>query len=309
MPLLLWSGGCDSTHLLFTALRDHQTNSEAQPPNPDTPSTVVRTITIVHPNVAAHNEQRYARQQIRDVLHKRGFDWSHLEVAVTHHTPLLSHMRTARKKSKIVSNQTGCDFEANNAGDLGGIIQPLLWVPLAIPYLNTDEDLSVGYISGDDAQYYITTIRAAFDNLQWIAGRIGRLITPLETTSKAEIIHWLKHNKLYRHTWHCEMPRYQPVPKSDTHARGRPCKKCAPCHTHATALWQLATNNCYKARYLKPTIFKKLLKLGVNSPPKQPRPLDPPPRHTPARGTEPKNTKQVPPLNIVPEHLKVEDTP
>lgn len=233
MPLILWSGGCDSTYLLHTALRtwyDHQERANQQLPGttPHTtpPNIPVRTITIIHPQVPAQNEQRRARHALTTALNKQGYHWPHLEVTITHTTP--------NNQEADPEADPEADHGVTGAGDYGGLIQPLLWIPLAIPYLDHHEDLAVGYIKGDDAQFYLTTIRTAFNNLQWIAGRAGNLSTPLDNTSKPEIIHHLKTTKLYKHTWWCEDP-----------TTNKPCKKCAPCMTHATALWQLNSGNAY----------------------------------------------------------------
>lgn len=257
MPMICWSGGLDSTYLLLNLLKE-QKEQERHIKEDDHPNTEytakaiaadykVRTVSIIHPNISAIQEQRNARQQITKQLNKQGHHWPHTEIIITHKTP----------------HKEDPDFEAQGAGDKGGIIQPIIWLPIATPYLHTNENLALGYIRGDDAQYYITTLRKAFDNLQWIAGRTGKLITPLDNTSKPEIIHWLKDAKLYQHCWYCENPKYpthlkntKPLTLGPHNLRrqatiqgrnpldlGQPCKKCTPCTTHATALWQLKTGN------------------------------------------------------------------
>lgn len=261
MSLILWSGGCDSTLALIRALNDwkRENNSPAHTPEGEKPHVPneklrVRTISLVHPNVPAIYEQRNARNAIREALKKQGHEWDHTEVTVYNHSI----------NGKLDSNG---EFGAEGAGENGGIVQPLIWIPIAILYLKSDEDLVLGYIKGDDAQYYLTTLRNGFDNLQWVAGRTGKMLTPLDCTSKAEVIHHLKEAKIYKYTWHCEDPIYavtrsgkkltlgkgglergkdaaEQRRKQYEDGKGKPCGKCHPCITHRTALWQLANKLC-----------------------------------------------------------------
>lgn len=245
--LLLWSAGCDSTLALHNALIAYKNRQDAHTtlprkdgdkPEMSTPTIenkeIVRTISIIHPNTPAPYEQQNARLAIIKALKKQGHEWPHIEITITH-----QDIETKKNSSN------GCQ----GAGPNGGLTQPLIWVPIANVYLHGDEDLALGYIKSDDAQYYLTTLRAAFDNLQWISGRTGKLLTPLDCTSKAEIIHHLKKADLYKHTWHCEDPHYK-YKNNKQHLKqidkgnGTPCGKCTPCIVHQTALWQLKKGYC-----------------------------------------------------------------
>ncbi len=240
MPLILWSAGCDSTLTLYNALQDwkRENNTPTVPPGekPHTPNEKlrVRTISIIHPNTPAPYEQQNARLDIIKALKKQGHEWPHFEIDIRH-----LDIHTKKNSSH------GC----NGAGPNGGLTQPLIWVPIANVYLHGEEDLALGYIKSDDAQYYLTTLRTVFDNLQWISGRTGKLLTPLDCTGKAEIIHHLKKADLYKHTWHCEDPTYK-YKNNKQHLKqidkgtGTPCGKCHPCMTHLTALWQLKKGHC-----------------------------------------------------------------
>ena len=243
MPLLLWSGGCDSTFLLAqTLLIEKDAAKKPRDTNPDEAPAAkagdgykIRTLTVVHEQIPAQQEQANARHDFITAMNKRGCTWNHQEVHIT---------------TKLMDNATFGVYSQ------GGLSQPGIWVPTAIPYLKQDEDLWLGYIKSDDAITYLSQITATFDNLKYICNKTGSVKYQLEHFTKAEIIYHLKRLKLYKHTWHCEG-----VGKTDAKkATKKPCHKCAPCMTHATALWQLQTGNNHALRHLPPlhALTKKL---------------------------------------------------
>lgn len=275
--LLLWSGGCDSTLILADALaaRHDRLAQACQKCGPQQKDGVggddaVRTISINHPDVPAQAEQAKARTAIRRALTRKYGTWPHTEVTITHGTFVAPPPKkngggkTSKKPAPpgdplcnglTAAGQDGFDdagFGGQAAGPNGGIVQPLIWLPTAILYLGGEESLTIGYIRGDDAQYYLTTMRQAFDSLQWIARRTGKLLTPLDVTTKAMVLDRLTHHGLLKHTWHCESPDYKIklqlglsriAQEAASAGKGRPCGRCAPCKNHTTALWQIQTGN------------------------------------------------------------------
>lgn len=201
MSLLLWSGGCDSTLILIDMLRSTKNRSQFL----SLRDNRIRTIAINHPQVAGVEHNKEARKRMFPLLRKR-FGWHpdwHSEVDITH--------------------------DANAAiVPTGGIIQPALWVLYAIPYLEHDEDLYAGYIRSDDVWHHRDEFIQAFDGLQRLTNRIGKLIFPLEWKSKADVIHYLRKERFIKHPWYCELP-----------VGNSPCKHCASCMVHLTAVWQL----------------------------------------------------------------------
>jgi 7-cyano-7-deazaguanine synthase in queuosine biosynthesis len=176
----------------------------------------VRALTVIHPQVAAVKEQRAARANLKARFRRMGYAFKSLEVTVGHGT----------------GKGGPPDFAAEPTGEDGGVIQPVVWLTAAVAYLLRDEDLYLGYIKSDCAIHYLPQLRLAFDQLKAVAGRKGNLVVPMEWVSKAQVLNLLDAHKLTPLVWYCERP-----------VRGKPCKKCSPCMTHATGRWQLKSGN------------------------------------------------------------------
>jgi hypothetical protein len=202
MALLLWSGGCDSTFLLYDLLTAHQFKK---------PTCFValkdgefvRTLSINHPQVAGGIYNRRARDVLRPLLQKK--------------------FKNNFVCGEIEISQNGLFIDS-----YGGIVQPPLWLLHASLYLDRDEDLYAGYIRGDDLWHHRDQLYEAFSVIQSFTGRTGRLLLPLEWVTKAEIIVRLKRARLLKHTWYCELSK-----------DGRCCRQCPSCYAHDTALWRL----------------------------------------------------------------------
>jgi 7-cyano-7-deazaguanine synthase in queuosine biosynthesis len=195
--LLLWSGGCDSTFVLAERLK-------AKEP--------VRTISIVHPQFNHNEEQRLARKRIVGHFKRKKIVWPHIEVVVQQKYP----------------------FGHKDHMQMGGYL-PAIWIGIACAYLDDDEDMGIAYIKGDNAIHSLGVLRDAFNFLNVLGGRSGKLVLPVEWYSKAMILDGLKRHKLLRKTWWCESPK-----------KGRMCGRCSPCMTHKTARWVLANRNDFK---------------------------------------------------------------
>ena len=182
MSLLLWSGGCDSTLMLYKLL------------NVVGSSDKIRTISIMHPQLPANIQQQRARDKIEKFLNKSQLSFERTEISM--HT-----------NASIVSS--------------GNLIQPPLWLSLAQVHLEATEDLYVGYIKLDDFWHYHTYATQAFDNLQYIMGKTGKLKFPLEWLERKEISNELKRIKLYDKCWWCENPKNRNT-----------CGKCHACKHH-----------------------------------------------------------------------------
>lgn len=183
--LVLWSGGCDSTLALFEAIRHGN----------------VRAISIVHENVPAKSPSAKARDRIAKELTRRGMRFERSTVTISHDSATALY---------------GCS---------GGIDQPQLWLPIAHPFLNDDEDLVTGWIRGDDVWHYRQIVFTLFDQLQFLAHKTGKLLCPLEWDRKEEVIKRLKDADLYDLCWFCEGTEDE-----------KPCSNCVPCRTHSSAL-------------------------------------------------------------------------
>ena len=188
--LVVWSGGCDSTLVLWNLLHDKENN------------TNIRTISITHPALGASKEQAKARKLILKKLRDQGHRIQHIEIEV---------------------NATGAQIMGSQ-----NLPQATLWLGVVIPYLIDDEDLYVGYIRTDDIWHEIQEYRWAFQYLAHVCGRGGSLQIPLMLSHKCDVIKQLRKARLLSLTFYCETP-----------IKGKPCKKCCSCLTHACGLHRL----------------------------------------------------------------------
>ena len=217
---ILWSGGCDSSLVLYdivqATLRPIVKNGVEQYRMCGEivdydPNERIDVISINHDQVPAKEESKAARKKLLEVLSKR-----------------FVQKRIFAGEVDIV-NGGGYPLSVchNN-----GIIQPTLWLLQAAQYLEASEDLYVGYIRTDDIWHYKQEFIAAFELLQKLANRTGKLIFPLEWYTKQDVIKLLKQAKIYQYVWYCENPHYG--------KRCRGINKCHPCDEHDVALDRIA---------------------------------------------------------------------
>lgn len=172
MSLVLWSGGCDSTLVLYQLAREEGT---AQKP--------IRTLSIIHPQVEGRDGQAAARAKILRRFKQLGL---HVESSVL-----------------TISQSKGLAVEP------AGLPQPVMWLTSAVLYLSTvaEEKLYTGHIRGDDVWRCSGMLNQAFGLLCEVAGRKkAEWVTPLMDTSKWEVLRELKAAKLLDLCWWCEHP-------------------------------------------------------------------------------------------------------
>lgn len=202
MALLLWSGGCDSTLLLRDLLTARNNAGKGAYTSLAT-GEFVRSLAIGCGQCAGSVRMRETRQKLIPKMEKiAGSGWVHGETVIT---------------------RDGLTIDA-----FGGLPQPVLWILNASLYLDQHENLYAGYIRGDDFWHYSGWVHHAFDSIQRLTNRTGKLLTPLEWFDKSDVLTVLPPG-LLKLTRSCEGD-------SD-----RPCGKCKPCKTHATAIWQMKT--------------------------------------------------------------------
>jgi 7-cyano-7-deazaguanine synthase in queuosine biosynthesis len=169
MTLIAWSGGCDSTLVLWQTLQEQTLSSPS-----------VRTIAVNHPyfNMPASNaREKKQRQVILKTLRKKGYRIDHQEVEIK------------------------ADGFPKRKGGLG---QPPLWLVFSVLYATPDEPMAFGYIRGDDIWHYRQYFKEAWDNLSIIVGhRKSELLFPLEWLDKADVIDELREAKLLSLVWYC----------------------------------------------------------------------------------------------------------
>lgn len=168
MALVCWSGGCDSTLVLYQL---------AAKSSKDTP---IHTISITHPQIPAADEQMRAREALLARFKEMGFNIQHTEVVV---------------------QQKG-DFFVR---DTGGIFQAPTWLSIATPYLLEDQDLYMGYVREDDLWHYRYWAFQIFDSFKTFLHLKGELKFPLEWMYKIEVVRKLRSLGLLDLCWWCEV--------------------------------------------------------------------------------------------------------
>jgi len=199
--LVLWSGGCDSTLVLYDLLKEGRS---------------VRTISITNNQIGNDKIQCRARKKIRTWFSK----WIRKEFGKR-------GMFTSFEVNISSFDHNG--YQGPGMVDNGSMVQPGLWVNIASLYSTKKEDLFVGWCRGDDIWHHRNSIFNSFGNVsKEVLSKSGSLWAPLEWTRKSEIIRRLKSIGLYDLTIWCE--------END---KKEPCGECVPCRTHNMNLWEL----------------------------------------------------------------------
>lgn len=172
MTLILWSGGFDSTLVLYDECVKAKKKNLAPP----------KALSISHQNVGANREQRRARKRIAKKLQYRGLKFKYCEISIS-----------VRGKFGVCS--------------AGGLTQPTIWLPTAVLYLEENEDLLAGWCRSDDVMHYLSEIRWTFQYIRDVMLKKGKLDLPLEWTHKHKILRRLRTAGLISLPWTCECPR------------------------------------------------------------------------------------------------------
>jgi len=176
--LILWSGGVDSTLILYKSLI--QSNRGCS----------VRTLSINHPQVAGVKRMKEARAAIVSYLKQR-YDFSTIEIDFQ------------------VDGKTIDDIKHD------GLTQPLLWLFPALMYVDDDEPIVTGDIEGSGVLRHFDKLLGIVDYSAAILGKRITMDTPLLHYSKAEVIKEFRSldENLFLMTRYCESKKKKPCMK------------------------------------------------------------------------------------------------
>lgn len=204
--VLLWSGGCDSTVLLYELLELYGKHN-------------VIAISYNYPWLLDSKQKAESnhREAVKAKLKLRGdkFDgFTHVNFDI----------KQERCSDGSYLNAIG-----------GGLPQAIGWLFLAPLYIPSGSYVYNGYIRSDDLTIRTHEYQEIFSNISKILDKDITLRMPYLYLSKSQIIEKLFDYNLYDETWYCEMPA----------GDGRRCLQCVPCKTHTAALVSLTmtTNN------------------------------------------------------------------
>jgi 7-cyano-7-deazaguanine synthase in queuosine biosynthesis len=198
--IVMWSGGCDSTLVLYNLATEYGTKN-----NP------IDAVTIKHSQVMAYKEQRRARQLLMREFKSQGLHIRLTEVELNY-------------KGKIYCSGTG--------------IQAMSWLflglSLAPDFISSGEKtgLYTGHISEDSMWCSYEGLYRVFEDLSRMMRKEVEWVLPVANETKASVITSLKKNGLLKHCWYCERPKESKV-------GSEPCGDCKPCRMHQTALYQI----------------------------------------------------------------------
>lgn len=192
--LILWSGGRDSTLMILHACRDPEIGA-------------VRCLSLNHGNFFESQPQKIARRRLRTWFKRHGMEFKSTEVWI------------ADDKSRQFSVTTG------------GTQQPIPLLAIAANYVQENEEVQVGFLSGADALQKTNDMVIFFQAACRLGGKTARVSFPLSNWDKPHVIHHLRRDRGILSRCHfCEEAKF-----------GKTCGKCPSCKTHRTALWQLRT--------------------------------------------------------------------
>lgn len=200
--VLLYSGGCDSTLILYSLLNAY-------------PEKEIYTVAIRYPWLLEEKHESEFQTRHRYIKHltEKGHIIHHSEINVTQST---FDFLDGKKDQKVLNAVAG------------GSPQAIAWLSLISIYLDRGDKLYYGILGSDSNAQYIDYYR---EGMKYILTTLDRnneieLRTPLRYKNKDYVLRQLLLNNIYDYTWHCEEPI----------SKGVPCLNCHPCQTHLKAL-------------------------------------------------------------------------
>ena len=175
MAMVLYSGGCDSTLVLYNLLKDNKRTSGC---------AKIHALSVVHCQVGANEQNKTARKLFEaEMLKRELYDVVFSDIKI----------------------ETDFNCSANLGGEWG-LTQPIIWAINAVLYAKNEDTIYFGYHSGDDFWIHRVAFEEAIQNMCKVCNKNIKLEYPLKFMSKAEIIKELKVRGLYDLCWYCEYP-------------------------------------------------------------------------------------------------------
>lgn len=201
--VVIWSGGCDSTLLLYNILDYlHQNNDHRQ----------VTTYCFTHNQIS----------QIKENNEKKSRD------------EFIEYIRNSKLSNNLGKSETikiSNDSHGMNMGNSSSCPQPAMWLYSTMSIIQDNSLVFLGYIHGDDF-FNITVFKYWYDmysGLRGLFGKMGLQISfPFINSDKLGVIENLKNLDIYQYCTFCEMPNED----------GSECGECSSCVKHNAYLSQ-----------------------------------------------------------------------
>lgn len=232
--ILIWSGGFDSTCLLYKLLLDHKITEE---------------ITLIHLEHASCGETKCNREYAACMQLLPIFQKAFPEIEFNYVT-ISIHVDGPDKLFRRHSN---------------GLVQPSLWIMNILPFLESNSNIYFGYIANDDAVAYKHIMQEIVDsNCKYSSLHDIKVKYPLEHFSKSMLIDWLFHHQadndpiaeaILEHCTTCEN-----LKENDW------CGVCTPCIHFLESCMMLMVDGSYPTKYkeLIHQYLKDKMKKDVN---------------------------------------------
>lgn len=200
MSVVLFSGGCDSTLVLYKlAMQKMQHN--------DYKSLIA--LSIDFSGINANTVQKQAREKIKK-------EFEHREL---------------NKQISYVEMEIKENSDTRHI-NIAGLMQPGIWLSYSTMYLSSGDTLYCGYHKGDDYWMYKHEAETAFHNYCKLQDKIVNIEYLLMDYVKADVIKELQLRGLYDLCWYCEGIGRGVI-------TDKPCGTCYPCKCHKLALYDL----------------------------------------------------------------------
>lgn len=171
----LWSGGCDSTLVLFTALKRLKEWGDQR---------TIKTYSFIHHQLDSRKMdlEKQRRNMFLAWLEDNGYSGKvqHIDIHIDRHE----------------ISASGCP-------------QAALWVINLIPLVESNSIILTGYHKGDcfwEYSVFSDWVKLTTGLLN-LFGKNPKFVMPLRDTTKYRIIEKLKTENIYKFTWYCEMPK------------------------------------------------------------------------------------------------------
>ena len=204
----MWSGGCDSTLILYWLLEWLKNLNDDR---------IINAYSFYHHqlNDGKMDWERQKRNRFIMWAEDKGFN------------------------NKIVHREISLGKDVISVGP-ASCCQPAIWVSQIIPIIPCDGLLFAGYHHSDDFFSYeiFSNWLKAFVSMNNLFGKSIRFVAPLAQHSKNEIVKLIKNiDGLYNNTWWCEGS-----------TDGKPCGRCLPCEAHESALMHYNKNKALEVQ-------------------------------------------------------------
>lgn len=168
--VVVWSGGCDSTAILYAVAKKFSTKEKP---------VIAVSYDFSHIQGMKRHKEDEAKEKFLTYCKQEGLNIDH----------------------KVINLNVDMDVY-----QYGSLIQAYTWVSTLGPYLKDKTNLYLGYIRTDDIWHQFGELKELLKSTQKYLKRELNVLTPLQYREKDEIIKYLVETGIYKMTWYCELP-------------------------------------------------------------------------------------------------------